>query len=131
MAKTYSSGPHTQRGVGMFAAFVMLAIGLFLGMFALKLVPVYIDNWTVQKIVEKSSEDPNLLKQSQAKIYDHLNGAYRQNNLWDLTAEDTVVLKRAARSKGYNMFVKYESRTNFISNISLVTSFGDDAEKSK
>ena len=115
----------------MFSVFIMITIGLFLGMFALKLVPVYIQNWTVSQIVERSAADPELLKQSKAKIYTHLNGAYRQNNLWDLTAEDTIVLKRAPRGKGYNMVVSYEARTNFISNISLVTSFGESAEKSE
>ncbi|MFK8077963.1 MAG: DUF4845 domain-containing protein [Granulosicoccus sp.] len=115
--------PQRQRGAGMLSVFVMLCIGLFLGLFALKMVPEYMENWTVEQIAEDAQANPEILKQTKAKIYDHLNRAYRQNNLWDLTAEDTIVLDKKDRGQGYSLKVKYEKRVPFIHNIHLVAAF--------
>jgi len=114
-----------QHGIGMVSVFVMLSIGIFLGIFAIKVVPEYLENWTVGKIAQDTVDNPMLLKQTKSKIYNHLNKAYRQNNLWDLKAEDTIVLEKLGRNRGYSLTVKYEKRTQFLHNISLVTSFED------
>ena len=107
----------------MVSVFIMLSVGIFLGIFAIKIVPEYMENLTVESIVQTAVNDPAVLKQTKSRIYNHLNKAYRQNNLWDLKAEDTVVLEKLGRNKGYNIKIKYEKRTNFIHNIYLVTAF--------
>jgi len=114
-----------QHGIGMVSVFVMLSIGIFLGIFAIKVVPEYLENWTVTKIAQDTVDNPALLNQTKSKIYNHLNKAYRQNNLWDLKAEETIVLEKLGRNRGYSLTVKYEKRTQFLHNISLVTSFED------
>lgn len=129
MARAHYPGPQKQRGIGMMTVFFMLSIGIFLGIFAIKVIPEYLENWTVENIVQDAMEDPELLTQTKVRIYDHLNKAYRQNNLWDLKAEDTIVLEKVGRNKGYNLTVQYEKRTNFIHNIYLVTTFEKKAEE--
>jgi hypothetical protein len=123
MARAQYPGPQRQHGIGMVTVFIMLSVGIFLGVFAIKIVPEYLENWTVESIVQSAVDDPEVLKQTKSRIYNHLNKAYRQNNLWELTAEDTVVLEKMGRNQGYNITVKYEKRTNFIHNIYLVTAF--------
>ena len=123
--------PQRQHGIGMVSVFVMLSIGLFLGLFALKIVPEYLEHWMVEQIAEDAQANPEILKQTKAKIYNHLNQAYRQNNLWDLTAEDTIVLEKQGRSKGYSLKVKYEKRVPFFHNIHLVTSFDSTGEEAE
>lgn len=123
MARAQFPGPQRQHGIGMVSVFIMLSVGIFLGIFAIKIVPEYIENLTVESIVQTAVNDPAVLKQTKSRIYNHLNKAYRQNNLWDLKAEDTVVLEKLGRNKGYNIKIKYEKRTNFIHNIYLVTAF--------
>ncbi|MFT6303838.1 MAG: hypothetical protein ACI9XK_004161 [Granulosicoccus sp.] len=128
MSRAHFPGPQRQHGIGMVTVFVMLAIGIFLGIFAIKVVPQYIENWTVQSIVQDAVNDPDLLKQTKGRIYTHLNKAYRQNNLWDLKAEDSITLEKLGRDKGYKLLVKYERRANFIHNIYLVTAFEETPE---
>ncbi len=123
MVKTQFKGPKRQRGITMLGVFIVMAIGLFLGLFALKIIPEYLEHWTVAQIAEDTRAQPEILAQKKAKIYDHLNRAYRQNNLWDLKAEDTVVLERQGRSKSYSLNVKYEKRIPFFHNIHLITAF--------
>ena len=128
MSRAQFPGPQRQRGIGMLTVFIMLSIGIFLGIFAIKIVPPYLENWTVKSIVQNAAEDPDFLKQTKGRIYTDLNKSYRQNNLWDLTAEDTVVLKKVGRNNGYSISVKYEKRANFIHNIYLVTAFEETPE---
>jgi len=123
MVKRHIPTRKRQHGIGMVTVFVMLSIGIFLGIFAIKVVPEYLENWTVAQIAQDTVDNPELLKQTKVKIYSHLNKAYRQNSLWDLTAEDTITLEKLGRNKGYALTVKYEKRTQFLHNIYLVTAF--------
>jgi hypothetical protein len=128
MSRAQFPGPQRQRGIGMLAVFIMLSIGIFLGIFAIKIVPQYLEHWTVKTIIQNAAEDPDFLKQTKGRIYTDLNKSYQQNNLWNLTAEDTVVLEKIGRNKGYSISVKYEKRANFIHNIYLVTAFEETPE---
>jgi hypothetical protein len=101
---------------------LILSVTIFLGLFAIKVGPHYLENWTVTKIASDLAADPQMLKQPRSKVYKHLSQAYRTNNLWDLEAEDTIKLKKDAK-KGYIVSVQYEKRANLFHNIDLVTSF--------
>ena len=123
LARAQFSNPRRQRGIGMVTVFLMISVFLFLGVFAIKIVPEYMENWTVRSIAQSAVDEPEVLKQTKTIIYNHLNTAYRQHSLWDLRAEDTIVLEKLGRNKGYAMKVQYEKRTNFMHNIFLVTAF--------
>lgn len=111
-----------QSGLGMISVFVILAVSIFIGLFAFKVGPHYLENWTVVKIVDDMSSDPNILKQPRSKVYQYLNQAYRTNSLWDLNAEDTVTLTRNGKD-GFSAVVNYEKRAKLFHNIDVVTSF--------
>lgn len=111
-----------QEGVGFTGYFFLLAVGIFIGLFVFKVGPHYFQNLTVQSIVTDLNEKPEILKQSRSKVYSHINKAYRQNNLWDIRAEDTIKLVRGEGRK-FHVTVQYEQRTNLLHNIDLVTRF--------
>lgn len=111
-----------QRGMGMLSVFVVIAVSLFLGLFAFKVGPNYMENWTVSKVASDVAANPDLLKQPRSKVYSYISQAYRTNNLWDLKPEDTIKLKKDGK-RGYIVTVQYEKRDKLFSNIDLVTSF--------
>ncbi len=111
-----------QRGMGMLSIFAIIAVAVFLGMFAFKVGPHYMENWTVSKIASDVASNPDLLKQPRSKVYSYINQAYRTNNLWDLSPEDTIKLKKDG-NRGYLVRVQYEKRDTLIRNIDVVTSF--------
>lgn len=115
-------GLKRQQGVGYIGYLVILSVAIFIGLFALKLGPHYSENWTVQKVASDLVSKPEILKQPRSKIYQYINQAYRTNNLWDLTAEDTIKLKRDGK-RGYLVTVDYERRDTLFRNIDLVTTF--------
>ncbi len=114
--------PKHQRGMGMLSIFCLIAVALFLGMFAFKVAPHYMENWTVSKIASDVASNPELLKQPRGKVYKYIEQAYRMNNLWGLKPEDTIKLKKDG-NQGYVVTVQYEKRDTLIRNIDVVTSF--------
>ena len=111
-----------QHGMGMLSIFVVIAVCLFLGLFAFKVGPNFMENWTVSKVAKDVAANPELMKQPRSKVYAYINKAYRTNNLWDLKPEDTIKLKKDGK-RGYIVTVQYEKRNTLFSNIDLVTSF--------
>ncbi len=111
-----------EQGLGLWSVLVIISVAIFIGLFALRVVPHYMENWTVKKIASDLVENHEVLKQPRTKVYQHLKQAYRNNNLWDLNPEDTIQLTKHAQ-KGYLVNVQYEKRANLFHNIDLVTRF--------
>ena len=108
--------------MGMLSIFAIIAVAVFLGLFVFKVGPHYMENWTVSKIASDVASNPELLKQPRSKVYGYIGQAYRTNNLWDLSPEDTIKLKKDG-NRGYVVRVQYEKRETLIRNIDVVTSF--------
>lgn len=122
MRSTAYRSLHRQRGISFTGVLVLLSCAVFIGLFAMKVGPHYLEHLTVTSITNDLVEKPELLKQSRSKVYEYINQGFRTNNLWDLKAEDTVTLKRDA-NKGYLVTVQYERRANLFRNIDVITSF--------
>lgn len=119
-----------QRGMGMLSIFCLIAVALFLGMFAFKVAPHYMENWTVSKIASDVASDPELLKQPRSKVYKYIEQAYGMNNLWGLKPEETIKLKKDG-NRGYVVTVQYEKRDTLIRNIDVVTTFDREVSPSR
>ena len=108
--------------MGFTSVLVIISVVIFIGLFAFKLAPHYMENWTVTKIADDVAANPDLLKKPRSKVYAYINQAYRTNNLWDLEPKDTIKLKKDG-NKGYIVSVQYEKRAKLFHNIDLVTTF--------
>ncbi len=108
--------------MGLTTVLVIISAAIFIGLFAFKVAPHYMENWTVSKIAEDVATNPDLLKKPRSKVYAYIGQAYRTNNLWDLDPEETIKLKKDGK-KGYVVTVQYERRDKLFHNIDLITSF--------
>jgi len=113
---------HKQRGFSMLQALFLMAVFGFIGLFTLKVGPAYIEYLTIAKIADDTVTDPEIMSQSKSKILSHIDRAYRTNNLWDMKAKETIILKKE-KNKRYSLRVKYEKRANLFSNVHVVTVF--------
>jgi len=116
-----------QAGISFIGVFVLISMLLFIGLFAVKVVPGYIEFMTVSSIVEDTQTNPELMKSTKSNVMSSIDAAYRHNNLWDLRAKDTITLTKD-RTLGYKVEVAYEKRANLFRNIFVVTEFKKDAE---
>lgn len=116
-----------QAGLSLIGVMVLISMLLFIGLFAVKVVPGYIEFMTVTSIVDDTQANPELMKSTKSKIMNSIDAAYRQNNLWDLKAKDTITLTKD-RKIGYKVNVAYEKRANLFRNIFVVTEFNNDED---
>ena len=120
-----ASGLKRQAGMSFLGVFALISMLMFIGLFAMKVVPGYIDFMTVTKIAEDTQADTELMSSPKSKVMASIDAAYRQNNLWDLKSRDTITLTKDSQT-GYKLVIDYEQRQNLISNIFVVTSFNKD-----
>ncbi|MFK8078732.1 MAG: DUF4845 domain-containing protein [Granulosicoccus sp.] len=117
-----------QSGLGLTGYLVVISVCVFVGTFVVKIGPHYAQYWTVSKVADDLASKPEVLEKSRSEIYKFIDGAFRQNNIWDLKPEDTIVLTRD-KTRGHIVNVKYERRTNLFHNIDVVTSFDKTANQ--
>jgi len=118
--------PNKQAGLGFIGIFALVAMLLFVGMFAFKVVPNYVEFMTVKKIAADAQNNADLMKSPKSKVMSAIGQAYRTNSVWDLKPDDTIVLLKDGRT-GYKITVKYEKRAKLFHNIYVVTSFEEEA----
>ena len=90
-----------QAGLSLIGVLLLISMLLFIGLFAVKVVPGYIEFMTVKSIVDDAQTNPELMKSAKSNVMNSIDAAYRQNNLWDLKAKDTITLTKD-RALGYN-----------------------------
>ncbi len=117
-----------QAGLSLIGILLLISMLLFIGLFAVKVVPGYIEFMTVSSIVEDTRTNPELMKSTKSNVMNSIDAAYRQNNLWDLKAKDTITLTRD-RKLGYKVDVAYEKRANLFRNIFVVTEFKNNTDE--
>ena len=111
-----------QRGMSMIALLLVLAVTAFLGLFAFKVGPSYLEFMTVKSIGDTIANDSELMRKPKSSVMQALSLAYRNNNLWEVKPEEMFKLEKDG-AKGYIVTIDYEKRNNLIHNIDVVTSF--------
>ncbi len=115
-----------QKGTSLLGVLLLISVAIFLGMFALKVIPAYLEYKTVAQIADDVANNPDLLRKPKSKINQYLAQAYRTNSLWDLRPEETIKLSKNSK-KGYMVTVDYEKRSLLFANIFIVSKFNKEA----
>jgi len=118
-----------QQGMSIIAIGLVILVALFFVTAALKVGPSYAEYWTISKIADDTAADSKLLRTTKSRVYQNIQRAFTQNNLWDAKAEERIKLARDAK-KGMSVTIDYESRTRLMGNIYVVTSFKKEAGNS-
>jgi hypothetical protein len=110
-----------QSGLTMITWAVLIAMIGFIGIFAFKLIPIYMDYYTINNAlttVAKSStpgESPGQIKSAIDNIFDV--------NSVNTVKVDDIGIKPGTDGKAMVMSLNYDARTNFIANVDLVVHF--------
>lgn|SRR5690348_14946980 len=110
-----------QTGLTMITWIVLIAMIGFIGIFAFKLIPIYMDYYTINNAlttVAKGAtvgEAPGQLKKSIDNVFD-------VNSVTAVKVDD-IEIKPDSDGKGLVMNLNYDARTDFIGNVDLVVHF--------
>lgn len=111
---------HKQRGVSLFGFMLIAIMVIILAMLLMKLVPAYIDFFSVKKILNAMGQDEAVKSMSNAEIR---NSFAKRAEVGYVTVvkPDDLDINRAGGNVAIS--TEYEYRTPLIANISLVVDF--------
>lgn len=112
-----------QRGMSLLGWLVVLILAGFFASVAFKLLPHYMDNKALDKMISAVDREAasGVKVGSVGEFYSYINKGMQVNNIRDLKATDIM----KARQEGGELQVelKYEVREKILKNIDLVVSF--------
>ncbi len=114
-----------QNGLTLIGFLITLAVVLFFAYTAMRLVPMYLEYYSLIGALEKLEDDPSAKSMAPRQIKQSI-----QDSLWVSYSDDNIEAKHIRISKksgGVTVRVAYEVRKPFLGNIDIVGSFDRSA----
>ncbi|MDT8437756.1 MAG: DUF4845 domain-containing protein [Wenzhouxiangellaceae bacterium] len=108
-----------QQGLTLIGFLIVLAIALFAVYIGMKLVPIYLNHYSVIKSMESLAAEPGSANMSEARIRDLLSRKFETSYVQHVRPRDI----RIVRSTGIELVAEYEVRESLIGNVDAVVSF--------
>lgn len=108
-----------QRGMTLIGFLFVLAAVLFVAYIAMKLIPIYLNHYSVVSAMKSLAEEPNIAEMSEGRIRDRLSRKFTTSYVKHISARDVQVV----RSTGIEVVAEYEVREDLIGNLDAVVSF--------
>ena len=116
---------HRQAGISSVGFVFTIALGFLLLTCTLKMLPVYIQNWNVQSVLD-SVQSEHLERSTpltKAEIRSRINKRLNINQITVLTSKQITIEKTA---EAYTVIANYEVREQLFSNIDVVMKFDNN-----
>ncbi len=110
-----------QSGLTMITWIVLIGMIGFIGIFAFKLIPIYMDFYTVNSALMTVAKDAKP-GEAPAQIKSSIDNIFDVNSVSTVKVDD-IGIKPDPDGKGLSLILNYDARTNFIANVDLVVHF--------
>ena len=115
-----------QRGVSIEGTLVVIVLLIVVGVGAMKVLPSYMENGTIQKIFDTIRSDPEMQGASAKIIRESFDKRAMMNNIHVVSSNDIEVSKDAG---GLSLSVSYTVKIPLVSNASLLLEFNPSSSK--
>jgi hypothetical protein len=112
---------HKQSGLTMITWIVLIAMIGFIGIFAFKLIPIYMDYSTINSALVSVAKAATP-GETPAQLKVAIDSAFDINSVNAVKVDD-IEIKPDTDGKTLIMNLDYDARTNFIANVDLVVHF--------
>jgi len=116
--------PGKQQGMTLIGWVVTLAVLGFFALIAIRLVPVYIESYTVGSVLKDMASEGQLAGETKHALRETFGKRLSINEARHVSRKDLKITDVAG---GHQLVVDYEARVPLISNIDLVASFHKQA----
>ena len=114
---------HRQRGLGLWGWLFVLGVIGFVSMVTLKLVPIYLSEMSIARVVQATAKDPGNAGQPLGELRKAMRTRWDVEGITTLRVEDVKLVQSGAGGRA--LAYEYEARTELFYNISLVVSFSN------
>jgi len=111
-----------QGGMSAIGFVIILLMVAFITMIALKLMPVYFENFKVNSALKSLKDEQGIIDKSNTEIQNIMARRFNIDNI-EGVKPDQINVKRDRSKIAVNL--DYEVRNNFIGNVDVVISFKD------
>lgn len=116
-----------QRGLTMFGFLFVAAVLVMVAMLAMKLVPAYIEFFSVKKILATMGQESDLRSKSNAEIRSDFTKRANVGYVTVVKPEDLTIDRRGGVPV---ISADYEFRTKLVGNVSMVVDFSASTDPS-
>ncbi|MDN5870880.1 MAG: DUF4845 domain-containing protein [Nitrococcus sp.] len=102
---------------------VVIGIGV-IALVAIRLVPVYIESYTVGSILQSMEGDPGLRSSTRQEVRETFEKRLNMNNI-DQGVEDNLKINKVLG--GLQLIVDYQARVHLLGNLDAVANFRKEA----
>jgi len=113
--------PQHQRGLGAIGWLVLVFVFGSLLTLGLKVVPVYTDNATIERILDGLAAEPEMGSKSTGAIDKIIKARFHVNNIRDFDYSKNLTIVR--NNDGARIILDYEVRVPLVYNLDLIASF--------
>jgi hypothetical protein len=114
--------PNRQKGITMISWMIIIGIAVFFVVLGMKLIPSYIEFYSVKQVLASVKQERNAAKQSPAQIRTTMLKRLKINGVYDFDPKNIKITKQ---KDGLQVAVEYEVRKNMAGNLDAVMTFRD------
>jgi uncharacterized protein DUF4845 len=114
-----------QRGMTVIGWVIVLGLIAFFSLLALRLAPVYMDNYRIRAVLLSLKEEPLVTQKTPEEIRNLIDRRLYINYVESVQAKQFKIDPKGGRLK---VSIEYEVRRPFLGNVSLLVSFADSIE---
>lgn len=114
-------GKKLQQGMTFLSLVVVIVIGSFFAVLAMKLVPSYIEYFTVKKALTRLAHDPEFKNMSKSQILEAFNKTTTIDNITSIDGRDLSFLRDESGKTVVS--VDYQVVVPLVANVSVLLDF--------
>jgi len=114
-----------QNGLTLLSWMIVIAIALFFILIGIKMVPVYLENYSIRQVFSSMEDDRRFRDMTRGELKKVILKRFQINGVYNFNKDD-LVLKPS--KKGTLITVDYEVRKPVVGNVEIVMSFAESAE---
>lgn len=112
-----------QKGMTFLGWLIVLALIGFFALLFIKIVPIYLENYTVKSVLESLHEEPLITQKTAREVKSIVMRRIDINGVYDLKAEHVTVKK----SPGImDVTIEYTVQKNMLGNLDILVKFADN-----
>lgn len=115
-----------QKGVTAITMALVLALVAFLALIALRLFPIYMENFKVSSHLKQLASDSDTKNKTDKDLLDTLFKRFSIDDISNIKRENVFIER--PQSGPMVIAIEYEVRTSAVGNVDMVVSFVDEVE---
>lgn len=115
---------NNQRGMTMLSWLVVLAILVFFMLIGIKMIPTYLENYSIQQVLKHMEADRDVRTMSAMEIRKSFMKRLKINSVYDFD-RDAIKIKK--EKSGTSITVDYEIRKPVAGNVAILMTFSESA----